>query len=205
MNLDEIKKYFQDKVLEHGPTAEGMDWKDAATQYLRFEMIAKYIDFSSCPSILDVGCGGGEFLAFCEKKGHRCEYSGIDVVPEMVGFTNQRFGRDVAFQSDLESVPDSHKYDYVIASGTYNAKLTQDESSWRVFFYDNVARMYALSNKGAIFNCMTEHVEWRYDRLYYPTLSDLSAFITKSLTRDFIFDHSYPLFEMTVFIPKNNG
>src|SRR5690606_12906148 len=107
----------------HGPTAEGMDWKNQETQYLRFERIANFIDFNRNPSLLDVGCGNSEFLVYCESNKLFCNYLGLDIVEQMVTLSNQRFKKEVAVCGDLFSINDLTKYDYLIASGTFNAKL----------------------------------------------------------------------------------
>lgn len=202
VNFEEIKSYYQKKLSEFGGSAQGMDWKNEDTQYLRFDIIARYIDFSQNPTILDVGCGNGEFLNYCKKKKLSCNYSGIDIVPEMVAITNERFGPGTAFEGELISLP-TKSYDYVIASGTFNAKLTVDESTWEAYLYKNIKRMFELSNKATLFNCMTSFVDYRYDRLYYVSPDEIGNFAVKDLSRRFIIDHSYPLYEMTVAIFKH--
>lgn len=202
MNLKDIENYFKDKLLEHGNSAEGMDWKNQETQYLRFERIAGLIDFGQNPSVLDVGSGTSEFFEFCRQRNLNCRYTGIDIVPEMVEIANQRFGKPVAKVGDLLTDPGTETYDYVIASGTFNAKLTADAAAWETFFYDNLAAMHKVCNKAIVFNTMTQFVDWEYDRLYYPNIERLSGFIVKNLGRRFKIDHAYNLYEMTVYVEK---
>ena len=202
MNTEEIEKYYKDKFKSFGPSAEGMDWKDQSSQYLRFEIISKYIDYTNKPSILDVGCGSSEFLNFCKINNLGCEYKGLDLIQEMVDASNERFGPDTAILGDLDAIGTMDNFDYIIASGTFNAKLTFDNEHWKNFFYDSLEKMFEKSNKGIVFNCMTEHVDWTYDRLFYPSLSDITKFIVQKLSRNFMVDHSYNLYEMTIFVSK---
>lgn len=200
--LDESINYYRDKLRQFGSSAEGMDWKNGDTQYLRFEIIARYIDFSGNLSLLDVGCGNGEFLSFVQKKNLSINYTGIDVVPEMVAMTNERFGKGTAITGELSVLNQDDLFDYVIASGTFNAKLSVSDDAWREYFYENILSMFNHSKRGIIFNCMTSFVDYTYDRLYYPTAKELSEFAVKNLSRKFIIDHSYPLYEQTVAIYK---
>ncbi|WP_299550011.1 class I SAM-dependent methyltransferase [Seonamhaeicola sp.] len=202
MDFQEIKKYYKDKFESFGHTAQGMDWKDKASQYLRFEIISKYMDFNSSPTILDVGCGSSEFLNFCLINKLQCNYKGLDITEEMVASSNNRFGPNTAVLGDLFTFQSNEQFDYVIASGTFNAKLNSDNENWKLFFYDNLLKMFEKSKKGIVFNCMSEHVDWTYDRLYYPNISNLTAFIVEKLSRKFVIDHSYDLYEMTVYISK---
>ncbi len=198
--LEPVEDYFRSKLLENGSTARGVDWKDEASQQLRFEVINRYIDFSLHPSILDVGCGTGEYLNYTQQLGHSIDYHGIDIVEEMVECTNARFGEGTASRMDISAIPNGRPYDYVIASGTFNAKLNCHSAPWRDYFFQSLSHMYQHCTRSVIFNCMSPRVDFRYRRLFYPDASDLVNFIVTSLSRDFIMDHSYPLYEMTVCV-----
>jgi cyclopropane fatty-acyl-phospholipid synthase-like methyltransferase len=200
VNLDEVVDYYRDKLQRFGGSAQGMDWKNEETQQLRFQVISRYIDFSSNPSVLDVGCGNGEFYNYCKSHKLNLKYTGIDVVPEMVELTNERFRDKVAQVKKLTEMNADEQFDYVIASGTFNTKLTADEKEYEKYFFENIDSMYSHSRRAAIFNCMTSHVDYRYDRLYYADVATLSAYAVKNLSRHFIIDHSYPLYELTMAI-----
>jgi SAM-dependent methyltransferase len=201
-DVNEIISYYRSKLQEFGSSAKGMDWKNEETQYLRFDIISRYIDFSSKPSVLDVGCGNGEFLNYCNLKGLPVKYVGLDVIPEMVELTRKRFGNESAILGNILSLSNALQFDYVIASGTFNAKLTASEDMWREYFFENIRSMFGQSVRATVFNCMSHHVDYRYDRLYYATEEEISNFAIKNLSRKYIIDHSYPLFEMTIAIIK---
>jgi cyclopropane fatty-acyl-phospholipid synthase-like methyltransferase len=203
MNFENVIEYYLDKVRQYGATAQGMDWKDQETQYLRFAVISRYLDFSTSPTVLDIGCGAGEFLQFCRTNQLPVHYRGLDVVPEMVKITNQRFGSDVAEVGEPLKWTSNQQFDYVIASGTFNAKLKAEEEDWREYFHASLHCMFELARKAIVFNCMSCYVDYRYERLYYADPNELSALAVRHLSRRFIIDHSYPLYEMTMAVYKN--
>ena len=194
--------YYREKLRAHGPGAPGMDWKDAASQRLRFEVIASKIDWTKKPSVLDVGCGSGELLAFLRERGlEPSRYLGIDIVPEMVAACAARFGGTsarVATPSEIEKT--GERFDWAIASGTFNVKQSTPETAWRAHFHDALGAMYGASRLGIVFNAMTAHLDWRHDHLYYATLDELAALAVSRLSRRFVIDHSYPLFELTMAV-----
>jgi SAM-dependent methyltransferase len=206
--LERVSAYYGERYRLHGDSARGMDWKDEASQRLRFEVLARYVDWSSEPSVLDVGCGNGEFLAFCRERGLPVRYWGIDVCPEMVEACRRRFGPDaagLASPADLAGL--GWTFDYAVASGTFNVKQDADAAEWGRYFRDSVVRMFAASRIATVVNVMSARVDYRYDHLYYidpaeaPGLADLCG------TRRFVMDHGYPLFEMTVALlhPERAG
>ncbi len=199
-NKKKIVDYYQKQVEEYGFGAKGMDWKNEETQDLRFEIINRYIDFFNTPSVLDVGCGGGGYLGYCKKKELDFIYKGIDIVPDMIDQVNSIYGYDKAQLTSIENV--SENFDYVIASGTYNAKLDSKTNDWETYVFESIENMFKISNKKVILNLMTPHVDYEYDRLYYPDLSKLTSFIVEKMTRNFLIDHSYDLYELTLVIHK---
>ncbi len=70
----------------------------------------------------------------------------------------------------------------MIASGTLNAKLNTPAKEWKSYFHKNIQKMFSVSRVAVIFNCMTEFVNYRYDRLYYPTMEELSQLAVKELS-----------------------
>lgn len=188
--------YYRRKLAEHGPGAAGMDWRDRASQHLRFEVIARYLDWTAPPRVLDVGCGDGEFLAYCRARGLELDYSGIDVCPEMVATCCDRFGGPIAAVGTTAGLG-AESYDFVIASGTFNVRQLTPEATWREYVHRSIREMFAAAKRGIVLNLMTTHVDYRYDHLYYAGAEELDLLAVESLSRHFVIDHSYPLYEQT--------
>ncbi len=199
-NEKRIVDYYQLQVGKYGFGAKGMDWKNEETQDLRFKIINKFIDFSDKPSVLDVGCGAAGYLKYCNNNNLNLKYKGIDIVPEMVEHVGNVYGNDMVLLSDIRNI--SKSSDYVIASGTYNAKLNADIKDWENYVFNSINHMFRVCDKKVILNLMTPHVDYEYDRLYYPDLNRLTSYVVKNMTRNFIIEHSYELYELTFVICK---
>jgi cyclopropane fatty-acyl-phospholipid synthase-like methyltransferase len=194
-----VASYYAARYHAHGDSARGMDWKDEASQRLRFEVLARQLDLAGSPSLLDVGCGNGELLAFLRERGADVRYRGIDVCPEMVEACRRRFGPEAAeVASTAELARRSWTADYVVASGTFNVKQDVSDAVWERYLRRAVREMFAACRRAAVFNVMSARVDMRYDHLYYLDPSEVPALADLCPTRRFLLDHSYPLFEMTV-------
>jgi SAM-dependent methyltransferase len=202
--LRDAAGYYTQRIRERGDGAEGMDWRDRSSQYLRFERLMLHLGFARGVSLLDVGCGSGELLAFCRQVGCEPEYLGIDVSPDMVAACNCRFGADSASgQSLAELARQAQRFDYVVASGTFNVCQQTPQGEWRRYFYDSVIEMFELARCAVAFNVMSSAVDFRYGHLYYADVGEMAELAGLCGTRRFLIDHSYPLFEMTVTLFKD--
>ena len=204
--LGDVAKYYAARYRAFGDSARGMDWKDEASQSLRFEVLARHVDWSREPSVLDVGCGNGELLAFCRARDLPVRYLGIDVCEDMVLACQRRFGSDaaaLASPADLGRL--GWSFDYVLASGTFNVKQDADEAVWARYFRQSMVQMFAACRTATVFNVMSSRVDYRYDHLYYLDPGEVPALADLCDTRRFTVDHSYPLFEMTVALLRRAG
>lgn len=199
-NKGKVIAYFQKHVKEKGFGAEGMDWKDQHSQELRFAIINRYIDFNANPSILDVGCGAGAYYAFTGQAGHSFQYTGLDIVPEMIEQVQTAYPDANTFLGNLFEFNTPHNV--VIASGTYNARLDSSDTVWQDYVFRSLTKMYNLCTDSVILNFMSPYVDYRYDRLFYPSFDIICQFIIDNFGRDFIIDHDYPLYEFTIAIRR---
>ena len=74
-------------------------------------------------SVLDSGCGLGDFYGHLQERGIKCDYFGLDLSPEMVKRARAKYpgGRfDVA---DMFAFPDEPQFDYSVAFGIHNVKI----------------------------------------------------------------------------------
>lgn len=50
------------------------------------------------------------------------------------------------------------------------------------------------------FNVMSKNVDWEREDLFHMPLDELSAFLTSSISRNFIIRNDYGLYEYTVYV-----
>ena len=68
--VDNSKKYYEEKLKKFGPNIKGLNWKNKKSQELRFNILSKVSNLNNC-SILDYGCGYGDFNLFLKKRYKR--------------------------------------------------------------------------------------------------------------------------------------
>ena len=197
--LREIADYYRAKYLVHGDSARGMDWRDESSQRLRFEVLFRAMGEPLEGSLIDIGCGNGELLAFLRGRGSNVRYQGLDVCREMVRACRRRFGdraASVGSTDDLERR--ALAADWLVASGTFNVRQGIAERAWRDHFRKSVKEMFRACRSGVVFNVMSVAAEIRYERLYYVDAADIPELAAHCGADDWHIEHGYPLFEMTV-------
>ena len=72
-----VVEHYEAQLRRFGPTARGLDWKDEASQQLRFEILCGVCDLNG-RSVLDVGSGAGHLVDHLRRRGIEASYTGVD-------------------------------------------------------------------------------------------------------------------------------
>jgi len=138
--------FYDDKLATYGATAEGVAWDSAYTQRRRFGAIASCLGQLKSESLVDAGCGLGDFYLYLREKGNPPRsYIGIDLHEGMIAEAKRRTGCKILRRDILrQSLPEA---DWYVASGSMNL-LTRTETG--IF----IRRCYEKSRKGFVFNLL---------------------------------------------------
>ena len=201
--LDRVERYYSEKIAEHGAVAKGVDWKDEAGQKLRFEKLARLFAGEQNPSVVQLGCGYGAFVDFCDGAGIEPQYTGYDISEKMIEAARNRFGGRTSTRFELGSKP-LQRAGYAIASGIFNVKFDVPAERWRQYVIDTIDLLACVAEKGFAFNCLTGHSDEhrKLDRLYYPMPGEMLDHCVRRYGRKVTVLHDYDLYEFTVLVMK---
>lgn len=150
-----IERYYTVRILEHGPTALGVDWSSVAAQHLRFAQLVKLIDFSRPLSLNDVGCGYGALIAFLVRRhrGASIDYRGCDLSAGMIDAARRRWRRRAGARF-VVGAETGEIADYAVASGIFNVNLEHGLAEWERFVAATLASMGRSARIGFAVNFM---------------------------------------------------
>ena len=201
--LGEVRRYYDGKLEEHGPTALGVDWNSSESQRLRFSQLAQICDHGSLFSINDYGCGYGALIDYLDEHGHKFQYRGFDISPRMVGKARELHGQNnVSFVTDESALQPA---DYTVASGIFNVRLKTAAAEWEDYVLAKLEVLNQLSTKGFAFNLLTSYSDRDFMRpdLYYGDPLFYFDYCKKRYSRFVSVIHDYPLYEFTVLVRKD--
>lgn len=141
--------FFTKLLLEHSSGPEALNWGSRFSQELRFRILAE-IGIAKGASILDVGCGLGDFHAWQKKVGLELNYHGVDITPAMIEAANKRFS-DAKFEIVNLSENDQRTYDYVVASGIFYLRQINPQ----IYLEETIENLFSKCIKGFAFNSLS--------------------------------------------------
>ncbi len=201
--LKGVDAYYSEKVKLHGDKAEGVDWNSKESQYLRFHQLSQVITEKTF-TILDVGCGYGEYIQFLTSNMYQFTYTGYDVSEEMIRLASEKFNtfENCRFTSKMENA----EFDYSIASGIFNVRLNlATNEEWLVYIKEQLSEINERSRLGFAFNALTSYsdADKMKDYLYYANPLELFDFCKRNFGRNVALLHDYNLYEFSIIVRKN--
>ncbi len=201
MVIQDLRSHYRALWRRHGRSPHALQWSSTQTQVRRFEALAAHVGPED--AVLDVGCGLGDLAGWlCAERGFRGRYTGVDFVEEFVeaGCRDERAQIEyVLLDVTRDALPGGH--DWCLASGIFNNAVPDPQDRLQTV----VGRMFAAARRGASFNLLSTHVDWRDEGLHYHDPAEVFAFC-KSLSPFVQLDHAYRVkpgvtpFEFTVHL-----
>jgi SAM-dependent methyltransferase len=201
--LSGVAAYYSSKLAEHGPTARGVDWNSEASQTQRHQQFLHLLGNEWKASILDLGCGYGDFFRFLHERGFRGTYIGYDIVPEMIAEARRKHGADKDRLWRVGAAP-NETADYAIASGILNVKGEISMNEWTDHVYHVIDMLARAARYGFGFNMLSlaSAPERRRPDLYYADPTAMLNNCIRRFGRQVTLLQDYGLWEFTLVIRK---
>src|SRR3984957_4552432 len=166
--LQNVEKYYTDKLTTFGRTPQGADWKSAESQTMRFDQLMRLIKPQGPFTINDYGCGYGALVDYLKNRDYQFKYRGLDVSEKMIAEARKSHDRDsrCEFYSEKTMLLAA---DYTVASGIFNVKLDIPEFDWREYMLATLNEFRRITKKAFAFNALTSYSDPEFMRadLYY--------------------------------------
>jgi len=200
-----IYKYYESCLDKHGDNNFGVDWPNKEDVDTRFKIMTDIVinkDINN--KILDFGCGCGHLYEYILKNNLNITYSGLDISPKFYELCKTKFPNQKFYNIDiLKDCSDSIKnVDYIVINGVFTEKRDLTDKDMWIFMTDSIKKLFQIAKIGIVFNLMTPIVDYKDDKLFYVSFDKLGFYLKENLSRNFIINNNYKLWEYSVYVYK---
>jgi len=166
-------------------------------QQARFNKLAEIGNLNG-KTILDIGCGLGDFLPFLEQRFRSIAYTGIDIVPELISAARRRDGPSADFLCrDLIENPLAQKFDFVIISGIFNNVEILEPAT---FLGRMIKVAFDHCSEALAFNFTSTYINFHDAKMVYHDPQDVFGFCAKELSPKLVMHHHYYKCDVAMFV-----
>lgn len=148
-----VKRFHTLRLQEAAANpAQAQGWTNRDEQAARFQAFLELADFNNV-SVLDLGCGYGDFKARLDEDYQSFEYIGLDQQPEFIAYARQRYKDQPKtwFHEVDFSTCQLPETDIVVASGVLSYKSANPDYYWNM-----IQRFYKVAKKTLLFNMLDQ-------------------------------------------------
>jgi SAM-dependent methyltransferase len=201
--------HYENCLEQYGANHRGLDWSNDEDVQIRYKIMTDIFNFRNLANnkiaVLDLGCGYGGIIEFLRKHNleKNVDYHGIDLSQKMIDAAKSRYPGQFFECRDIVKKPlIEYSFDFVIMNGLFTVKRELPQEVMLKFFKQFIKAAFKVCKIGLAFNVMSNHVDWKRDDLFHLSFDQLARFLSKDVSRDFIFRSDYKLYEYTVYLFK---
>jgi ubiquinone/menaquinone biosynthesis C-methylase UbiE len=190
-----IIQRYDARLAEHGAQFAALASGTEERRSIRFRVLTE-VGITPGDSVLDLGCGFGDFAAFLDAQRIEVDYAGYDINPRLIEEARRRHpSRQFAVRDVLED--EFPQFDFIVSSSCFNLRMLEDDN------YQFVERILTVchshARKGVSIDFLSSYVDFPSAEGFHYQPERVFA-IAKRLTKRVTLRHDYPLFEFNVYL-----
>jgi SAM-dependent methyltransferase len=148
-------------------------------------------------TLLDIGCGFGNYYQYLQSLGIDVRYVGYDFIAPFVEVDRERFPEATFAVKDVTSEPIEHEADYVVMCQVFNNRYADSDNTEVVKAV--LTKAFAAARLGASVDMLSTYVNYRDEKMAYFSPEEMFAF-AKTLTSYVRIQHDYAPHHFTLFL-----
>jgi hypothetical protein len=205
-----IYKHYEKCLKENGDNNLGVDWPNYEDMIKRYKIMLNILNYINNNnnnnikySLLDFGAGCGEMYNFIKNNNYNVDYIALDISKKFCDIISKKFKNIKIFNIDILKQELTTCFDIIILNGVFTEKRDLNNDEMWEFFTKVLKKIWNITNIGISFNVMTPITDFKNKNLFYVSFDKLGKFLKDNLSKNYIINHSYGLWDYTIYVFKN--
>jgi SAM-dependent methyltransferase len=194
-DVERIVERYNARLRVHGDDIRTLASGTEERRRLRFDILTG-IGVASGMSVVDIGCGFGDYFGYLRDRGIAVDYLGLDINADLIEVARAKYPGAAFRVADVQRDP-LPACDVVVSTSAFNLPLEHQDNY--EFAADILRVAYGAARHGVAIDFLTSHVDYRSPHgFHYDPARVFDA--AKRLTKRVTLRHDYPLFEFCVYL-----
>lgn len=176
---DQILSFYNFHLKKFGDRPEALRWTPQG-QLKRYQMLADIAparDLNNA-TLLDYGCGTGDFYKFLKRRGINVKYTGVDINDNFISLAKNKYP-DCTFKvmNSDDDLPEGF-YDYIVICGVFNLQVPGVDEDMK----KALVALFRHCNKGLALNALSSHAPIKDPELHVTSPEEMVKFSLENLS-----------------------
>ncbi|MFN3396511.1 MAG: class I SAM-dependent methyltransferase [Thermodesulfovibrionales bacterium] len=199
LSKEYIISFFNKNLDFFGDKPEAVRWTYDG-QIMHYEAMLDIGDIRG-GSILDFGCGKGDFYGFLRNRGIEVNYTGLDINENLISLAKEKYPGIDFRVFDIERDDLKEEFDFIFLCGVFNLKVCGIEE----YIRSTLIKLFKHCKKGLAFNALSAHNPRKDFELFYLLPEDILSFAIKNLSPFVSLRHDRIPYDFTIFVYRDRN
>jgi SAM-dependent methyltransferase len=176
---DQILSFYNFHLKKFGDRPEALRWTPQG-QLKRYHMLADIAparDLNNA-TMLDYGCGTGDFYKFLKRRGINVKYTGVDINENFINLAKKKYPECTFRVMNADDDQFEGFYDYIVICGVFNLQVPGVDDDMK----NALVTLFRHCNKALALNALSSHAPIRDPELHVTSPEEMVKFSIENLS-----------------------
>ncbi len=176
---DKLLSFYNFHLKKFGDRPEALRWTPQG-QLKRYHMLADIAspqDLNSS-TVLDYGCGTGDFYRFLKRRGIHVKYTGVDINQNFINLAKKKYPECTFKVMNADDDQFDGYFDYIFICGVFNLNVPGVDED----MINALTTLFRHCNKGLVLSALSSHTPVKDPELHFTSPEDMLKFAIENLS-----------------------
>ena len=194
---DQLLSFYNFHLKKFGDRPEALRWTPQG-QLKRYHMLADITparDLNNS-TVLDYGCGTGDFYKFLKRRGINVKYTGVDINENFISLAKKKYPECTFNVMNADDDQFEGFYDYIFICGVFNLEVPGVDDDMK----NALVKLFKHCNKGLALNALSSHAPIRDPELHLTSPEEMVKFSIENLSPFIALRHDRIQNDFTLYV-----
>lgn len=194
---EQLLSFYNYHLKKFGDRPEALRWTPQG-QIRRYHTLMEISQDLHTSTVLDYGCGTGDFYRFLGRRGIVPRYTGVDINENFIEIARKKYPQCAFRVMDISEGDDGLEgfFDYIFICGVFNYLVPGVHDDLK----NALVTLFKHCNKGLALNALSSHTPLKDPELNYTSPEEMVAFALENLSPYLMLRHDRIQNDFTLFV-----
>jgi len=176
---DKLLSFYNFHLQKFGDRPEALRWTPQG-QLKRYHMLADIASPQELnnSTVLDYGCGTGDFYRFLKRRGINVKYTGVDINENFINLARKKYPGCTFRVMNADDDEFEGYYDYIFICGVFNLNVPGVDEDMK----NALSRLFRHCNKGLALSALSSYTPIKDPELHFTSPEEMLRFSIEQLS-----------------------
>jgi SAM-dependent methyltransferase len=194
---EQLISFYNFHLKKFGDRPEALRWTPQG-QLRRYRTLADIAPAGELnnSTVLDYGCGTGDFYRFLKRRGIQVKYTGVDINENFISLAKQKYPECSFKVMNADDEALEGYFDYIFICGVFNLLVPGVKDDLR----NALVTLFKHCNKGLALNALSSHTPVTDPELSFTSPEDMVKFAIENLSPSVALRHDRIPNDFTLYV-----